>query len=240
MVRTRLLYLEDSYLRTVSAMVTESFEGGVTLDQTIFYPEGGGQPTDTGRLDSELGTSLVTRVAKKGNRVLHHLRGPVPPVGGEVFLRLDWPRRYAHMRMHTAQHLVSRIVFDRFGARTVANQIQAESSSIDFSPATLQESDLPSVEEEANRLIRQGLPITFEVVNRSMLGQLVGQDRSDLSRLPRSLKEVRLVRIGDYDVYPCAGTHVASTSELVELRITDWKRKGEDTVSISYKLAPPT
>jgi misacylated tRNA(Ala) deacylase len=238
LTKTELLFLEDSYLREISATVEETLKNSIVLDQTIFYPEGGGQPTDIGRLDCNAGTSRVVAVEKQGNRVLHFLEGPMPGAGDEVYLRLDWDRRYAHMRMHTAQHLVSRVVFDQFGARTVGNQIRAEASHIDFAPAKFQSTDLPAIEEAANRLIRANLPVKIELVDRDELNRVTGPDRSDLSRLPVSIKQVRLVRIGDFDAYPCAGTHVGSIGELVSLHITNRKSKGQDVVRITYELAP--
>lgn len=237
LTKTELLYLEDSYLREVSATVEETLKNSVVLDQTIFYPEGGGQPTDTGRLDCTAGTSRVVAVEKQGNRLLHFLEGPMPGAGDEVYLRLDWARRYAHMRMHTAQHLVSRVVFDQFGARTAGNQIHAKASHIDFAPAKFQASDLPAIEAAANSLIQANLPVAIEVVDRDKLEAVMGPDRSDLSRLPISVRQVRLVRIGDFDAYPCAGTHVARIGELLGLHIIDRKSKGKDVVRITYELS---
>ncbi|MDO8123092.1 MAG: alanyl-tRNA editing protein [Candidatus Hermodarchaeota archaeon] len=239
MAQTELLFLQDSYLREAATTVTEVLEDAVTLRDTIFYPEGGGQPTDTGRLDTPAGTAIITHVAKKGNRILHHLEGPIPKVGDEVFMRLDWENRYKYMRMHTAQHIVSRIVFDQFGAQTAGNQIRAEYSHIDFAPATFQSSDLPGIENAVNDIISQNLPVTIEVIPREELVNRMGPDRSDLTKLPSSVKQVRLVQIGEYDAYPCAGTHVQSTGELNGIRITKRKSKGKGTIRITYELTEP-
>lgn len=239
LVKTQLLYLEDSYLREAATTVIEVDENAVVLSETIFYPEGGGQPTDTGRLDTSTGTAIITHVAKRGNRILNYLEGPIPSVGDEVFMRLDWDRRYVHMRMHTAQHVVSRIVFEKFGAHTEGNQIRNEYSHIDFAPATFQSSDLPGIEEAANEIISRNLPVIIEVISRDELAERMGPDRSDLTKLPISVKQVRLVQVGDYDAYPCAGTHVNSTGELYELHITKRKSKGKSTIRITYELINP-
>jgi len=239
LTKTELLYLQDSYLREVSTTVYETFKTSVVLDSTIFYPEGGGQPTDTGRLDSPAGTADVVHVEKQGNRIHHFLEGPMPGAGSEVFLRLDWDRRYAHMRMHTAQHVVSRIVFEKYGAHTAGNQIHAKYSHIDFSPANFKADDIPKIEDEANRIIQQAIPVTIEVINRGDLEQIMGPDRSDLTRLPSSVEKVRIVKIGKFDAYPCAGTHVKSTKELVKLHITKRENKGKDQIRITYELARP-
>lgn len=236
MAKTELLFLQDSYLREAATIVTEGVEDAVTLRDTIFYPEGGGQPTDTGRLDTPAGTATINHVAKKGNRILHYLEGPIPKVGEEVFMRLDWENRYKYMRMHTAQHIVSRIVFDQFGAQTAGNQIRAEYSHIDFAPATFQSNDLPGIENAVNDIINQNLPVVIEIIPREELANRMGPDRSDLTKLPISVKQVRLVQIGEYDAYPCAGTHVQSTGELNGLRITKRKSKGKGTIRITYEL----
>ena len=236
MVKTELLFLQDSYLRETATTVIEFVENAVVLADTIFYPEGGGQPSDTGTLDSHKGTATVIHVAKQGTRILHYLEGPVPDAGDEVFLRLNWERRYTHMRMHTAQHIVSRIVFDQFGAQTAGNQIRDEYSHIDFAPATFQSADLRSIEKVANEIIQQNLPVVIETISREELTRRMGPDRSDLSKLPISVKQVRLVCVQGYDAYPCAGTHVKNTSELKGLRIVKRKAKGKGTIRITYVL----
>jgi misacylated tRNA(Ala) deacylase len=237
LAKTKLLFLEDSYLREIATTVIEVIDTAVVLTDTIFYPEGGGQPSDTGTLDSSKGTANITHVAKQGNRILHFLEGPIPDNNDEVFLRLNWPQRYAHMRMHTAQHIVSRIVFDQFRAHTVGNQIRDEYSHIDFAPATFQSSDLPSIEKAANDLIQQNLPVLIQTISREELAERMGPDRSDATRLPISVKQVRLVTIEGCDAYPCAGTHVKNTGELIELRIIKRKAKGKGTIRLTYVLA---
>jgi misacylated tRNA(Ala) deacylase len=234
--KTTLRYLEDSYIREIATTVTEVVENGVVLADTIFYPEGGGQPTDTGTLDSPKGTATITHVKKQGNRIIHYLEGPIPNSGDEVFTRLNWDRRYAHMRMHTAQHIVSRIVFDQFGAQTAGNQIRDEYSHIDFAPATFQSTELPQIEAAANTIIHEDIPVIIETISREELADRMGPDRSDLTKLPSSVKQVRLVNVEGYDAYPCAGTHVKRTGELIGLQITKRKAKGKGTIRITYIL----
>ena len=241
MTKTELIYLQDSYMKKAEVTVLEAntARNSVVLDGTIFYPEGGGQPSDKGRIDSRLGSSMVIHVAKQGNYIHHYLEGALPSKDEEVTIKLDWTRRYAHMRMHTAQHLLSRIVFDRYGARTAGNQIHAEASHIDFAPATFQADELPAIEAEANRLIKEDHPVTITVVDRAELEKEMGPDRSDLSRLPTSIKRLRMVRIGSFDAYPCVGTHVHSTGELGGLKITKRKSKGKERIRITYQLVSP-
>jgi misacylated tRNA(Ala) deacylase len=236
MGKTRQLFLEDSYLKDLATTVTSTTKTSIELESTIFYPEGGGQPTDTGLLDSPQGTSQIVRVEKQGNRIFHIIEGPIPSRTEEVFLRLDWNRRYAHMRMHTAQHIVSRVVFDLYGSQTAGNQIRAEYSHIDFAPASFKATDLPAIEKAVNDLIVQDLPVVIRIVSRDELEQVMGPDRSDLAKLPSSIKQVRLVQIGDMDAYPCAGTHVTKTGEIKGVHIIKRKAKGKGTVRITYEL----
>lgn len=230
------MFLDDSYLQEIATIVIEVVENAVIIADTIFYPEGGGQPSDTGTLDSSKGTANVIHVAKQGNRILHYLDGPVANVGDEIFLRLNWKQRYAHMRMHTAQHIVSRIVFDQFGAQTAGNQIHEQYSHIDFAPATFKSSDLPLIQKAANNIIQSDLPVIIETIAREELTERMGPNRSDVTKLPVSVKNVRLVSIKGYDAYPCAGTHVKYTGELKGLQIIKRKAKGKGTIRITYTL----
>lgn len=156
---TRVLYMEERrgqepdpcYLREFDARVVERGPDFVLLDQTAFYAEGGGQPTDTGVLQWEGGESKVLRVQKEKGVVRHVV--DLLPASDAVHGVVDWDRRYAHMRMHTSQHLMSGLVFRIYGARTVGNQIHADRSRIDFQPATFTDADLKRVEEECNAVI---------------------------------------------------------------------------------------
>ena len=131
---------------------------------------------------------------------------------------------------------MSRIVFDQFGANTAGNQIRDEYSHIDFAPATFQSSELTAIEEAVNAIIHQDIPVVIETISREELDKRMGPDRSDLTKLPISVKQVRLVCVEGYDAYPCAGTHVKRTGELKGIQITKRKAKGKGTIRITYVL----
>ncbi|MGI0148137.1 MAG: alanine--tRNA ligase-related protein, partial [Thermoplasmata archaeon] len=151
---THVLYMEERrgqepdpcYAREFDARVMERGPDFVVLDQTLFYPEGGGQPYDTGAFRWDGGEAKVLRVTKEKGVIRHHVdRMPaVDSVHGIV----DWDRRYKHMRMHTSQHLMSGLVFRIFGARTVGNQIHMDYSRVDFQPANFTPEDLKRIEDE--------------------------------------------------------------------------------------------
>jgi len=176
------------------------------------------------------------REVQKRAGVRHLIDGEVPPHVG--FLRgiLDWAPRLAHMRMHTAQHVLSGVVFDGYKARTVGNQIHADHSRIDFAPAAFSEHDLKTVEDKVNGLLSGNLPVTVREEDRSMLEKRIDARRANLDLLPRSVRRLRIVEIGDIDMCPCGGTHVRNTSETGRLNIFRRESKGKDTERITYTL----
>ena len=225
--------IEANYIREWDANITARGDDYVELDRTAFYPEGGGQPSDTGWLEWSGGRSRVKMVTKKGS-VKHFIDGQVPD--GMVHAVLDWERRYGHMRMHTAQHIVSGVVFDMFGARTVGNQLYADRSRIDFSPVKFTDEQVAQVEKEANSLISRNLDITISQEARSELEKRVNEERCNLDLLPKSIHNLRVIEVAGFDVCPCAGTHVRNTSELGQVRVLDYESKGKDRCRLTYEL----
>ncbi|UCG95895.1 MAG: alanyl-tRNA editing protein [archaeon] len=231
---TELLHMKDCYLRDFRAKVVRTGENFVVLDRTAFYPEGGGQESDTGYLEWNGQKSVVTRAEKKGEIV--HRVDKVPPLGTEVTGHLDWDQRYARMRMHTAQHLVSLMTMNLFGVTTVGNQIHGDKSRIDFHPADFSEKDLKRIEEESNRIIERGLEVKIYELPREEALEKVDRRRCDLSRLPASVQKLRIVEIDSLDFCPCAGTHVKNLKELGRIRILEKINKGKDKQRIVYTL----
>jgi misacylated tRNA(Ala) deacylase len=205
----------------------------VVLDRSAFYPLGGGQPSDTGVLKWEGGESRVAEVQKKGI-IKHIVSGELPD--GDVHAVLDWDKRYAHMKMHTAQHVISGVVFDLFNARTVGNQIHADYSRVDFYPISLADEDLKNIEDVSNEVIQRNSPVKIYEEERDSLEKRTDPLRSNLDLIPSSIKNLRIVEIEGFDVCPCAGTHVKSTEELGRLEIIKKENKGKDKERIVYTL----
>lgn len=241
---TRLLYmdrLEDAYLRTFQARVVEVMPDAVVLDQTLFYPLGGGQEWDTGTLTTPDGRTVhVREVTKRG--LVRHVVGPHHglAVGEAVQGSLDWDRRYAHMRMHTAQHLVSGLAYEMFGGiRTVGNQIHAERSRIDFNPVDFTNGMLKDLESAANDAVKAQHTLSAATMTRDEVTAEQPPDRTNMDLLPKSVTALRVIRIGkDIDLCPCAGTHVANTKEIGEIQIVGRRSKGQGTQRIEYVLGP--
>ncbi len=239
---TKLLYMDSidaCYERTFEASVTMSKPDWLMLDQSLFYPLGGGQNWDEGTLEFDDGTVLqVSEVTKRGP--VKHVVGPDHGIAEGARLRgtIDWERRYAHMRMHTAQHLVSGIAYEMFGGtRTVGNQIHTNRSRIDFRPIDFTPTMIDDLASAANDLVREQKPVTDVTMTRDEINALMPEDRTNMDLLPQSVTELRVIRIGDdVDLCPCAGTHVRNTKEIGEIIPLGRKSKGKGTQRLEYSL----
>jgi len=225
---------EGTYLREFQAKVEATFPGIVELDRTAFYPLGGGQPSDKGELKWNDGSVEVNDVRKK-NRIRHMVEGELPEVGESVEGTIDWTRRYAHMKMHTAQHVVSAVVDNLHGARTVGNQIGYNKSRIDFDPLHLNDSEISELEAEISNEMKKDHQITITEAEREDLEEnpLV---RVNMNLLPPSVKTLRVITIGNLDICPCAGTHVKGTKEIGEVRFKNSENKGKGKQRLAYEL----
>ncbi len=204
---TRLLYHADSSLREFEGTVLDSLErdGGawVTLDQTAFYPGGGGQPADRG----SLGDALVTDVREEEGRVWHRIDGPLAP-GARVKGTLDWKRRFDHMQQHTGQHILSQAFLEVASAETRSFHLGEEEVSIDVAHPGPDPDLLRRVEERANEVVWEDRPIVVHEVPREEVG------RFPLRKLPAVQGIVRVVEVGGFDWSACGGTHVARSGQV--------------------------
>jgi misacylated tRNA(Ala) deacylase len=231
------LFRDDAYLRTCSATVLAAEGAQVTLDRTVFYPAGGGQPGDTGWLTTADGTRLAVIDTRKGtaaDEIVHILApdSPLPDVGTSVEAELDWTRRFRHMRMHTALHLLCAVV----PAGVTGGQIGADKSRLDFAIAA---GDLDKVEIEAklNALVAGDHAVSFSWISDAELAAQPQLVRTMSVMPPMGSGSVRLVRIGDVDLQPCGGTHVNSTAEIGTLQLIKIENKGKQNRRIQIALA---
>ena len=237
---TKILYMdsiEGNYIKEFDAIVTKNKKDYICLDKTAFYPLGGGQPSDTGVLKWDNKESVVKEVNKKGDSVKHIIEGEKPPVGTKLHAILDWDKRYGHMKMHTAQHIISGIIFDDYHAKTVGNQIHAEYSRVDFHPAHFTNEDLEKIENKFNEIVKQNLHIKIYDEERECLEKRVDQQRAHLDLLPKFITKLRIVEVESFDICPCAGTHVRNTSEIPKIDKLKKETKGKDKTRIIYSLS---
>ena len=217
--------MKDNYAKTCESKVIKTGEGYIILDKTCFYPEGGGQPTDTGIIvyerEGQQKEVRVTRVSKEKGIIKHYTSEPIAE-GCGVKCMLDWDKRYKYMMMHTAEHVLSAIMLDKFDAEVAGNQIKFETSRIDYKPFKPTEENLKMITEEFNKIIDAEIPVVIEQTTREDMMQRVDEKRRRLfERLPSFIKEVRLVVIKDFDMQPCAGSHIANTKEILIRSSTD-------------------
>ncbi|MGB0364805.1 MAG: alanyl-tRNA editing protein [Candidatus Poseidoniaceae archaeon] len=238
---TKKLYLESieaAYLEEFTAEVISIEDNKVVLDQTLFYPLGGGQNWDLGTIDGPNGEMKVIEV--RGRDTIHHTIEDTfeLEIGDEVSGTIDFERRYAHMKMHTAQHLVSGIAYEMFDrVRTVGNQIHTEKSRIDFKPIQFTEDMLSELQSAVNEKIQLGLEVTDSQMTRDEINSIMPQERTNMDLLPSFIDDLRVVTIGDkQDLCPCAGTHVRNISEIKGIEFIGKKSKGKGTQRVTYQL----
>jgi len=236
---TRLLFREDAYLREAEGRVlAHTAEGGIILDQTVFYATGGGQPGDSGTLIWDGGRiAIATTVKAKGGETALVPAEPVamPPVGAMVRQRLDWDRRYRHMRVHTALHLLSVVI----PMPVTGGQIGAEKGRLDFDMPDPPE-PAASLDRALNSLIDRDLPVRDEWISDAELLANPGLVKTLSVMPPIGLGRVRLIRIGQgaaqIDLQPCGGTHVARTGEIGRVAIGKIEKKGRQNRRVSLLL----
>lgn len=237
---TELRYLPAADAVTeFTATVTEADEDQLILDGTYFYPEGGGQPADRGLITWDGGEATVVGVRKDHGDVVHEVgsvEGSLPAAGATVTGMIDADRRQKLRRMHTAQHVVSRVVLDDYGATTAGNQIHTDRSRIDFEPANFDEEDIRHIEAQSNAAIERDLPVRKENRPRAEVEATVDEGRALLDLIPDHVDPLRVVEIEDFDLCPCGGTHVDRLGEIGEIDITDTTSKGEDVTRIEFVL----
>jgi Ser-tRNA(Ala) deacylase AlaX len=221
-----LLYLVDAYAAEVETAVAQAEGARVVLRETPFYPGGGGQPADRGRVRWAGGESAVTAHEREGARLWHSLETPAPAAGTAVTATVDWPHRYAVMRHHTAVHVLSGVVYHLFAATVTGGQIYPDRARMDFALADLNPDRVAAIEREANRIIGEALPITVRFVSRE---EFEAHDlvRTAKNLVPAYLTTVRVVEIEGFDAQADGGTHVRNTREIGALRVTKTENKGK-------------
>lgn len=231
-----MLYLLDCYKKEFEAAVLEVNENEIEFDKTAFYPESGGQPSDSGTIVFGGKEAKMIHARKEGDRVWHKIEGSMPSVGDHVKGTIDWQRRYTFMRHHTALHILSRVLYDEFHAGITGNQIGQEKSRMDFSTDMYDKEKISYIEEKTNQTIGKNYSIKLYMLPREEAMKIVDQNRTRIDLLPPHIDRIRIVEIVGYDVEACGGTHLASTGEIGRLRITKVENKGKNNKRMEIVL----
>jgi misacylated tRNA(Ala) deacylase len=236
-VNTELLFRDDAYLRTASARVVAVDDLGVQLDRTIFYPLGGGQLGDTGALIRDNGERILiadTRKAATSGGVLHipAANMPRPEVGETVLLEIEWARRYALMRLHTALHVMSCVVV----APVTGGNIAPDKARLDFD-IDMSLLNGEHIERETNALLARDVQTETVWISDEELDARPELVKTMSVQPPRGTGRVRLLRIPDIDLQPCGGTHVRNIAEIGAIRVLRIRSEGKRNRRVEISLA---
>jgi misacylated tRNA(Ala) deacylase len=235
-VPTDLLFRDDAYLASATARVLAADASGIVLDRTVFYPQGGGQQGDTGSLTRVDGTIVAVTDTRKGaepGSVVHVVAPgtPLPAPGETVTLALDWPRRYALMRLHTALHVMSCVVV----APVTGGNIAPEKARLDFD-IDMSLLDAAHIERETNALIGRAVDTETVWITDEELDARPELVKTMSVQPPRGTGRVRLLRIPGIDLQPCGGTHVRNIGEIGGIRVTRIRSEGKRNRRVEIAL----
>jgi len=223
---TEELYYQDAYLRTFPAVVERVGELGVVLDRTAFYPGGGGQPSDAGRLHSETLSWPVERARKAEGAIWHKISGELPAQGTSLEGELDWERRYQLMRVHTAMHILCGVIWRDYGASVTGGNMEPLHGRMDFEFERMTADLVSEIEQKINVEVEAARDVTTRILPRAEAFEIPDLIRTKINLLPPAIQQVRVVEIEGLDLQADGGTHVANTREVGQIRIVDYKSKG--------------
>jgi misacylated tRNA(Ala) deacylase len=233
---TRALYLVDSYLKEADANVVSIKDGKyVVLDKTIFYPNGGGQPYDKGKIvrnDEDFG---VVYVGKFSGEISHEVDHSGLQAGNKVHLILDWERRYKLMRSHTAAHVVASLLNQGTGALITGNQLDVDHIRFDFNLESFDRQVLESYLQKANRLFGTDVPVKWYELPREEAMKIPGVVKM-AGAFPPDLPTLRIVEIIGVDKQADGGTHVKNLREVGQVELLKTENKGKNNRRIYFKL----
>ena len=235
---TEKIFYQDSYRKTHQSEVVDVLDEGIVLAETIFYPLGGGQPGDTGRLTINGREHRVsdTRYAPDRSTIVHHIDDDLSGVcpGDPVDMEIDWERRHRLMRMHTSMHLVCSLIT----AQATGGAVGETESRLDFDLQG-QAVDKEQLTADLNALVERAIPVTIDSITDEELDRNPELVRTMSVQPPRGAGTVRTISIENTDYQPCGGTHVRNTAEIGELLVTGLKNKGRQNKRISIALVNP-
>ncbi len=238
---TKSLYMNDCYLKEFEATVSKVSGNGekegkfIALDQTAFYPNSGGQPWDEGTISKDGAEFRVVFVGKFSGEISHEVDKSGLKPGDKVKCKIDWERRYKHMRMHTAAHIICGILYHDVGALITGNQLGSDKTRIDFSLENFDREKILECIRKANDIVQKDCEILISEMPREDV-----EKNPELVRLakglPPGIKVLRMVEIVGLDIQPDGGTHVKSTKEVGTIEFIKAENKGKNNRRMYFKL----
>jgi misacylated tRNA(Ala) deacylase len=235
---TQKIYAVDSYARTMSAEVvrTDVDDNRVLLDRTVFYPGGGGQPHDVGHLTVGEDRIDVERVTQDADGVWHWLDGSLPSVGTTIEGTIEWDRRFALMRTHTAMHALCGVVWNRFRSPVTGGNMQPGAGRLDFDLPDWTADQIPIIEAELNTELERRRNIEVSFLPRNAADEDPSLIRTKVNLLPKGIQEVRVIDIVGLDRQADGGTHVSDTGQVGRITIPKAENKGRGFRRIRIRL----
>jgi len=237
---TKLLFQTDSYLKEFDANVieTDPEANAVILDQTAFYPGGGGQAFDMGSLQLGGNATTVKRAKQGPKGVLHMIETgmPLPQPGDRVHGIIDWERRYQLMRTHTAMHILCGTIYRDYGALVTGGNMEPLQARMDFEFEHLTKDLIAVIESAVNKEVQAAREVRVAIHTREEAFQIPDLIRTKINLLPEHISEIRTIEIVGLDLQADGGTHVRNTSEVGYMHITDYKSKGKINKRIYVEL----
>ena len=234
---TRELFLKDSYIKEFEARVVNLQGREVVLDRTAFYPGGGGQPADKGSLGIGPVEASVVDARREGGVIVHVLDRAIPDTVRDLKGVLDWERRFAHMRYHTALHVLSGVIWRNFDAKVTGGQMRSDRARMDFSfPGEWTTEVVGEIERLTNESLAEERTVRVYELEREEALATPDLIRTQVNLVPEQVRAIRIVEIEGLDTQADGGTHVANTSEVGEMEITGHKSKGRQNKRIEFVL----
>ena len=233
---TQALYLDDSYLRECDATVVSVKDGKyVVLDRTVFYPKGGGQPWDTGKMIRDHETFNVVYVGKFSGEISHEVDHAGLKEGDKVHLALDWERRYKLMRSHTAAHIFASLLCNGTGALVTGNQLEEDKIRFDFNLEKFDPEILTEYIERANELFRKDIPVKWYELPREEALKIPGLIKM-AEAFPPDIPRLRVVEVVSIDKQADGGTHVKNLKEVGGINVLKTENKGKQNRRVYFTL----
>ncbi|MCL7413342.1 MAG: alanyl-tRNA editing protein AlaXM [ANME-2 cluster archaeon] len=230
------LYLEDCYLKeaevTVESVKDDKF---IVLDKTIFYPNSGGQPHDTGKFFKHTEEFSVFYTGKFGDTISHEVSKSGLTPGDKIKAVIDWDRRYLFMKYHTASHILAAIIHTETGAQISGNQINEDKTRVDFSLDDFDRELIQSYETKVNEIIDQKLPVSINIMPGDEAFRIPSVVKLK-DAFPPDIQEIRVITIPGVDQQACGGTHVVNTGEIPHIEIFKAENKGKNNRRVYFRF----
>lgn len=234
-----LIYLYDAYRSEINTRITgiRKENLSVQVEDSVFYPGGGGQPADTGHLLFGSEKTEIVRSEKQDNGIWYILDGQVlPEMGAAVSMRIDWDRRYQLMRTHTAMHILSGVIWRDYQAKVTGGNMEPLYGRMDFEFENMSKELVNEIEIKINQEVANARKIEVKILPREEANKIPDLIRTKVNLLPVGLTEIRTVNILGLDLQADGGTHVRDTSEVGNIRITEYKSKGRINKRVKLQL----